>query len=87
MKMSTPAILVLIGAVLSAVGGFWAASRQQRAAIAAAEQRSEFERELRAKSDEIAALNRQIASSVTGGDSYPYVDVIQENGEFVVLLQ
>jgi hypothetical protein len=33
------------------------------------------ERELRAKSEEIAELNRTIAASVTGGDSFCYLDL------------
>jgi hypothetical protein len=69
--MIAPA-LILLGAILSATGAFWVAYRQQRAAI----DRANFERELRAKSDEIAELNRTIARSVTGGDSYAYVNLV-----------
>jgi exonuclease V gamma subunit len=36
-------------------------------------ERLHYERELRAKSDEIAALSKNIAASVTGGDSFCYV--------------
>ena len=38
-------------------------------------QRAQFESELRAKSEEIAKLNRAIAESITGGDSYCYVQL------------
>lgn len=81
-----PAALVLVGALLSAIGGFWATARQQRLTAEAAEQRAQFERELRMKSDEIASLNRQIAASITGGDGFTYLDVIPEGDGFALLL-
>jgi hypothetical protein len=66
-------ILVLPGAFLSAIGAFLAAYRDNQEKIQSANQRAQFERELRTKSDEIAGLNRQIAQSITGGDSYCYL--------------
>lgn len=36
---------------------------------------TQLEQELRAKSDEIASLSRTIAASVTGGDSFCYLDL------------
>lgn len=57
-----PAVLMLVGAIISAVGALWAAQQQATS-----------ERELRQKSDEIAELNKQIALSITGGDSFAYL--------------
>ena len=51
--------IVFLGATLSAIGAIWASNN-----------RAGFERELRAKSEEIATLNKRIAETVTGGDSY-----------------
>ena len=61
-NLGTPAVVMLIGALISAAG-----------AILAAQQQAISEKELRQKSDEIAELNRQIASSITGGDSFAYI--------------
>lgn len=63
------ALLIAIAAMLSVVQSFL--SGQQSAA---------FERDLRTKSDEIAALNREIAQTVTGGDSYCYLMVFPPSG-------
>jgi hypothetical protein len=72
---SLPMILVLFGAILSAAGVFLATLRQNQEKAQSAVQRAQFESELRAKSDEIAKLNRTIAESITGGDSYCYVQL------------
>lgn len=61
-SLGTPAVLIFIGAFISAAGAMWAAQRQ---AIS--------EKELRQKSDEVAELNKQIALSITGGDSFAYL--------------
>lgn len=61
-----PMILIFVGAISSAVGAFWTAARQ----VKSANQRADFEKELRLKTEEIAELNKQIAANVTGGDSY-----------------
>ena len=39
--------------------------------LKSANKRARFETELRSKSHEIASLNREIAASITGGDSFP----------------
>ncbi len=57
-----PAVLMFAGALISAFGAIWAANQQ-----------SNSEKILRAKSDEIASLNKQIANSITGGDSFAYI--------------
>jgi len=54
-----PAILVLIGAILSTVGIFWASLRQFN-----------FNFRLAAQSEEIARLQKENADLVTGGDSF-----------------
>jgi hypothetical protein len=79
-SVGLPAIVVLIGALITASSTFWSSS-----------ERTEFERELRGRSDEIAALNRQIAASVTGGDSFCYVEfgslgVAEPNTAILMLL-
>ena len=54
--------MVLIGALIASGGALLSSSQQ-----------AQFEHELRAKTEEIAELNRTIAASVTGGDSYCYL--------------
>lgn len=58
-----PMVLVFVGAILSAAGAFWTAARQ----VQSANQRAEFEKALREKTDEINELNKQIAANVTVG--------------------
>ena len=65
-------MLVLVGALLSALGAFLANVRQNQEQLKSANDRAEFESALRAKSDEIAELNKTIAASITGGDSFCY---------------
>lgn len=93
--LSLPMMLVLIGAIASAVGGFLATFRQgeeQRKSaqeqLKYANERVEFEKDLRAKSEEIAELNRTIAASVIGGDSFCYVTLASANqkGAFVTVV-
>jgi hypothetical protein len=56
-----PAMLVFIGALFVAAGGFWASWRQ-----------SNFNMEIRAKNDQIARLQQENANTITGGDSFAY---------------
>jgi hypothetical protein len=51
-----------VGAGISAIGVLWSSSDRTR-----------YERELRQKSEEIAALNREIKDSVIGGDSFCHI--------------
>ena len=64
-----PPMFILIGAFIAAAGAFWASLEQ-----------AQFERVLRTKSDEIAQLNTKIASAVTGGDSFCYLDLAIGDG-------
>jgi hypothetical protein len=57
--LELPTIVVVVGGLIAAGGALWSAI-----------EREQFEHELRQKSDEIADLNRKIAASVTGGDSF-----------------
>ncbi|MHC5061769.1 MAG: hypothetical protein ACYTFK_11875 [Planctomycetota bacterium] len=59
-----PPGLILLGAILTAIGALWASQQQVS-----------FERHLRSKSEEIASLNREIVNLVTGGDSFCYIDI------------
>jgi hypothetical protein len=68
--LTLPTLVILGGALLSAVGAFLATVRQNQERLQSATQRVQFESELRSKSDEIASLNREIAASITGGDSF-----------------
>ena len=61
-NLGAPAVLMFIGALISAAGAIWASQRQVIS-----------ETELRHKSDEIAELNKQIAAAITGGDSFAYM--------------
>ncbi len=56
-----PPVLILAGAVLAAFGALWASQQQ-----------TQFERELRQKSEEITNLSRKTLGAVTGGDSFPW---------------
>jgi hypothetical protein len=77
------AVVTFIGASISALGsvsglpvgvGVFGALVAAGGALWSSGERSEFERALRKKSEEIADLNRQIAASVTGGDSFCYLE-------------
>jgi hypothetical protein len=61
-----PALVIMAGAVIGAVivafGGFWAAYRQVN-----------FNARLNDKNNEIIALQDQQIKAITGGNSYPYV--------------
>jgi hypothetical protein len=57
-----PALIILIGAIIVAFGGFWAAWRQ-----------TNFNARLNEKNNEIIALQDQQIQYVTGGDSYPLI--------------
>ncbi|MBQ8101290.1 MULTISPECIES: LapA family protein [unclassified Afipia] len=57
-----PAMVVFVGAVLVALGGFWASWRQ-----------SNFNQEIRKKNEEISALQKDSMEAVIGGDSYAYI--------------
>lgn len=48
-----PALVILVGALLSVVGALWSAQRQANSA----QERAQFERDLRLKSDQITALS------------------------------
>lgn len=71
--LSLPMVLVALGAILSATGGFLATYRQNQEKIESSQAKAESEKQLRLRSDEIAELNKKIAQSITGGDSYCYV--------------
>ena len=64
-NMSLPAVMIFVGVLISAVGAFWASQQQ-----------ASFERNLREKSEEIARLNRELANSVIGGDSFCYLEIL-----------
>jgi hypothetical protein len=57
-----PAILVFLGAVLVALGGFWSSWRQ-----------STFNTTLTQKNDEISRLQMESANAITGGNSFAYM--------------
>jgi hypothetical protein len=57
-----PAMLVFVGALFVAAGGFWASWRQ-----------SNFNTDLREKNDEISRLQREGANAIIGGDSFAWV--------------
>ena len=60
-----PMLLVVLGAISSVAGSLWLTSLQAKERHASSDARAKFETELRGKSDEIAALNREIATAVT----------------------
>jgi hypothetical protein len=70
-----PAIFIAVGGLLSVVG-----------ALFAARQRAEYERVLRQKAEENAELTRQVAASVTGGDTFAYLQPLPTDSEDSVTL-
>jgi hypothetical protein len=83
MNLWSPSTVVLVGAVIAAVGVFWADVQKGRQEIENLKRESSLHRELAAKSDElarksdeIAALNKELLSSVTGGEGYPKLMMI-----------
>jgi len=74
--LTLPMVLVLVGTISNTIGAVWTMYRQNRERAESAEARAEAEKALRQKTEEIAQLNREIAASVTGGDSYPCVRVV-----------
>lgn len=69
-----PAIIIFLGVILTALGGLWASFRLESEKVQSAQERAEFERELRKRSDEIASLNREIAAYSKGEGSYCYFE-------------
>ena len=55
----SPAILIMVGALLAATGGFWQSWRQ-----------ANFNKLIQAKNDEIITLQQNNLSTITGGDSF-----------------
>jgi hypothetical protein len=68
-----PMALIGLGALCSLIGSFWLTRVQAQERERSSDARGAFEAELRQKSDEIAKLNRTIASSITGGESWCYL--------------
>jgi hypothetical protein len=68
-----PYILIVVGAILPAVGGFWLSH------ISTREVKHELQTvktELTTRNDKIQELNNFILSSITGGDSFCYVNIV-----------
>jgi hypothetical protein len=79
--------MIFVGAILMAIGAFWATLKANRDRIQSGIERTAFEKELRikseqlqAKSEEIAQLSKEITKqnvfireSFTGGDSFCYL--------------
>ena len=83
--LNLPMILVLVGGLLAATGAFMATLKQNQEKLASATERAKFESDLRAKSEEIAELNKKIAASVTGGSSFCYALPFGDRaGKFIV---
>jgi hypothetical protein len=83
MNLWSPSTVVLVGAVIAAVGVFWADVQKNRQEIENLTRESGLHKELASKSDEIArksdeiaALNKELLNSVTGGDGYPKLMMI-----------
>jgi hypothetical protein len=87
--INLPMILILIGGFIVVLGGFLASIRQNQDQAKFANERAEFERDSRVKSDKIAELNETIASSVTGGNSFCYVVLapVNQANALVTLVQ
>lgn len=57
-----PTVMIFIGAIISAAGVLWASI-----------EKTKLEMDSKEKSLEISELNKQIAMSITGGDSFCYI--------------
>lgn len=64
--INADSLVVFIGAAITAIGALWVSIRQ-----------SKFDSELRQKNDEIAKLNHKIANSITGGESFCYLELLR----------
>jgi hypothetical protein len=64
-----PALTVFAGALLVALGGFWASYRQ-----------SNFTAEIRAKNEEISRLQHEGTNTITGGDSFLEMGLLETGG-------
>ena len=73
-----PSALILLAGVLGAIGAYWSSLR-----------RSETEKQLQKKTDDIVQLNRTITGLVSGGDSYcffmPTIDYDKNTCQFLVV--
>lgn len=84
LSWATPAGLAAFGAILAAIGAFWASNQSSR-----------HQRDLRARADEIAGLNRELVKKneellgstrnaldwVTGGASFVYLEPLRKVGK------
>lgn len=71
-----PAALVLVGALISGLGAYWAA----RQSSAKNREIVELSKKNAALSAEIAEMNKEALASITGGDSYLYTSFIIGDG-------
>jgi hypothetical protein len=78
---SPPALLTLLGAIIAAIGVFWASVKN------AASQREiiRLNHQLTDKSDEIAKVNARIADLVTGGKAFAYAELTAVLGRVTVV--
>jgi len=58
-----PSGLILLGAILAAIGALWSSQQQ-----------GNFEREMRQKNEQVAALIQKSLDEVTGGQSFPVIE-------------
>ena len=90
-NMGLPAVMTFVGVLISAIGVFWSSQQQASferkmifvgiliSAIGvfwSSQQQASFERNLREKNEEIARLNRELANSVIGGNSFCYLEIL-----------
>ncbi|MEX2410285.1 MAG: hypothetical protein WD607_02750 [Candidatus Paceibacterota bacterium] len=64
--LNADSLVVFLGAVITAIGALWVSIRQ-----------SKFDSELRQKNAEIAQLNHKITNSITGGESFCYLELLR----------
>lgn len=68
-----PMVLVLVGAIMVACGGFWANMNANKEKIKNLEIQVEFEQNLNQKNEEIIQLNKELTQYTIGGDNYPII--------------
>lgn len=68
-----PMLLVLIGALMAAGGGFWANINANQEKINNLENQTKFEHKLNLKNEEIILLNKEVIQYTVGGNNYPII--------------
>jgi hypothetical protein len=91
MNLWTPLTVVLVGVVITALGVVWAGVQQHRTDTDGLKREAGLQKELAVRSDElarksdqIAALNKELLNAMSGGEGYPKLLVLGGAGGRIV---